>query len=381
MCLPLKKLYSDKGNTIMNTQNQQMPNGFMPNGDQNGFMPNQQMPNGVMMQNNQPTQAIQQAPMMPASASNNLPSFGNGNISLSEDLLSKIQAMSGAGVEEADQKAISLPYIYILQNTSTVINTANGDQNLKPGMFFHTLNNEAFSEFYFSPCHFQRRYSRFNNGEYVATYDANDIEQGRVAGVSKNPNGYGFIINDNLGFGELVDCRFHYIMFLNPKTQTWEAAILNLNKTAVKASKRLTSLIYLSEATINGRTIANPPSWCFVYKASIVKEHNDRGHWFSWAFSKVGTFFDHFDKCQAFHESIKKMEIDFESQYTQTEAIVQSQTPSQPLHYEAPASQPYQAMQQAPMMQNQQAHYQSMQQAQGMPNQPMTNQGNEDIPF
>lgn len=235
---------------------------------------------------------------------------------VSDEMLGLMAQDSGSGLEEIDQESFGIPYIVILQALSPIVQDHVGDPNYMQGMFYNTVSKETYKEFNFIPCHFQRRYIRWEKdaasgaAAFQGTYTPAEVEQLANDGILvKNDDGR-WEITDAQGTGVLVDTRVHYVLYHNEDTDTWEPAILSLAKTQVKHSKRLMTLIRTIQFKINGKTI-NPPSWANVYKATTIKEKNDLGQWFSWNFTRISAVndADAYMLGKNFHDSILKGDV------------------------------------------------------------------------
>lgn len=248
-------------------------------------------------------------PAMPAVDSNMMPVASTDGFN---DLLDEIKDDVGSGSEEVDESSITYPYIILLQATSPVVVNAvdNNRPDIKAGLFYNTLSQEVYKSLVFLPCHFQRRFMRYDGdgrGNYVCSYPAAQVATGRIPGVIRNNLDYQ--IKDGLGLGTLVDTRIHYVLYLNPNTQNFEPAILSLTRTQIKASKKLSSLIKLSELTINGRVVTNPPAWCFAYRADVDIARKDNNSWYAWSFSRLGPNYPElYHRAKALYESVKNIE-------------------------------------------------------------------------
>ena len=255
----------------------------------------------------------------PAGAENNtaeqekLPIVTGGALALTEDMGSLISADMGGGAEEIDADSFSIPYLTILQALSQAAQDHVGDPNYMQGMIYNSATGETFKEVEFIPCHFQRRFVRWEEGAaagaaaFQGIYTPAELESLNSAGMlQKNAKGR-FTISDDRGTGELIDTRLHYVLFHNVNLDVWEPALISLSKTQVKYSKRLMTMIRTIQFRIGNKSV-NPPSWANVYKASSIKEKNDMGQWFSWNFTRVGpvTDKDLYLQAKDLHDSVLK---------------------------------------------------------------------------
>lgn len=223
-----------------------------------------------------------------------VPELPNSNIAVAstsanalvstESMQQWMMADAGAGLEEADSSSMSIPYITLLQAQSPIVMEAlaNGNQNIRAGMFYNSVSGACFNSFLFAPCYFKRVYQRWNSDrEFMGTYPVADVESGKVPGSYKD--GFNYFIKDHNGISELADTRLHYVLHLDTNG-AWTPAVLSLSKTQIKSSKKLITQIKLIEFNIDGKHIT-PPSWSVIYKATPQQEKNNKGTWFSWNFT------------------------------------------------------------------------------------------------
>lgn len=231
-------------------------------------------------------------------------------------MMGLIAADAGSGLEEVDGDSFGIPYIVVLQALSPIVQDHVGDPNFMQGMFYNTVSKTTCKSFDFIPCHFQRRYIRWEkdaaNGAaaFQGIYTPAEVELKATNGeMVKNEDGR-YEITDDQGTGVLIDTRIHYVLYHNEELDSWEPAILSLSKTQVKHSKRLMTLIRTIQFKVNGKTI-NPPSWANIYTATTVKEKNDLGQWFSWNFTRKGIVKDAdiYGIAKNFHDSVIKGDI------------------------------------------------------------------------
>lgn len=311
------------------------------------------------------TQIPAQAPAAPAPA----PVVPSGN---ADDLFAAMSQDAGQGLEQIDSQSLSIPYIYIAQAMSPVVQ----DGKAQMGQFVNSVTNEAFDKLTFIPCHFMRRYQAYNkqSGDYVGSFTPTEIEGHQLPGVYSEFGHY--CLRQQTPDGHFVDCelndtRLHYIMY-QTAAGTWSPAIISLSRTQTKASRRLLSMAKTFELkTPTGRTIHNPPIFSCIYEATRTTERNDKGQWFSWMFERIGPVGDQelYFRCRDLYTAVKNEPVSDDSPNNKETSAIHAQqhsnvwtnpaqaiTPNQTM---APAAYPnnnYGYQQMPPQMQQQAAY-------------------------
>jgi hypothetical protein len=191
-------------------------------------------------------------------------------------VLEDMFADAGAGFEEADQEAYSIPYLNILQS-----NSPQCDDEIiqgRPGMFFNTATQELYDGkegVLFIPCMMQRRFvewrPREQGGGFVGAHLPEDIDTTQMA-----RDGGKFITSSGT---YLMDTRYHYGLVLKGDGD-FEAVVLPLSSTQLKASRNwMTGM--RGQKAVNPKTGQRMPLPMFaqVWRLSSVAQSNDKGSW------------------------------------------------------------------------------------------------------
>ena len=196
---------------------------------------------------------------------------------------------AGHGMEHADAKSYSTPFIIQLQANSPQIETMDG---VKPGLFLNTATNEVYQKLRVIPCHFQRRHLRWaprsQGGGFRGEYDSKLVDSGRLPGVTEYegtkfmdvPEGTKPVDKDGKGiFDSLSDTRTHYVL-VESAEGAWQPAIISFKSTQVKKSKRwMTRMGSILFKKKDGSGTYNPAMYSHIYEITAVKEENAEGSW------------------------------------------------------------------------------------------------------
>lgn len=194
------------------------------------------------------------------------------------ELLAEIAGDTGAGFEEAGKDAYAIPFITVLQDLSPQVKPkmAGYVQGAKPGMFFHTVSQELFTEVTLVPCYYSQVHiewiPRDKGGGFVAAHPANTpLVRTTIRDGGKNilPNGH-----------ELMDTRQHFVLLVRPDG-SMDEALVALKSTQLKYSRRWMSNQRAAVIEVDGKLIT-PPAFAWAYTFGVVEEANDEGSWWSW---------------------------------------------------------------------------------------------------
>lgn len=206
-------------------------------------------------------------------------------------LLAQMAADAGSGFEEAGRDAYAIPFLRILQDLSpqTKKKMSGYIEGAKPGMVFNTVSKELLGPggsgptvvTRVIPCYFSqaqiewipRGDDRQQKAGFVMSHPANTPLLAKTTRNEKNrnvlPNGH-----------ELVDTRQHFVLY-EKADGTWSQALLAMQSTQLKVSRRWMTQMRDTLLPINGVMIA-APSFAFSYAVKIDEEANEQGSWYVW---------------------------------------------------------------------------------------------------
>lgn len=219
------------------------------------------------------------------------------------DLLAQLARDAGSGFEEATRDAYAIPFLTVLQDLSpqTKKKMAGYVEGAKPGLIFHTVSKELFTDILFIPCYFSQVFiewvPRGKGGGFVAAHPATTpLVRQAVRDGAKNvlPNG-----------NELSDTRQHFGLLVRPDG-TSDGCLIAMKSTQLKVSRRWMSMMRAATIEVAGRLI-EPPMFAWAYKLATEEEANDQGSWSSWTIqdrTRVASL-ELYNKAKAFGATMK----------------------------------------------------------------------------
>ena len=217
-----------------------------------------------------------------------------------------MEADAQQGAQNISQEDLALPFLKILGQLSPEVNKRDGKyvEGAEPGKIINTVTNALYDSIEVVPCHYKRQYIEWadrgtSTGAPVAIHEADsDI-------VSQTTRGKDY--KDRLPNGNYLDnTANHFVLVLGDNPQT---ALISMKSTQLKVSRKWNSMMMgLKMQGKNG--LFTPPTYSHIYKLSTVQMSNDKGTWFGWDVSKIGSVSDKsiYDMSKSFAESVGKGE-------------------------------------------------------------------------
>lgn len=244
--------------------------------------------------------AVAEAP----AASANLPAEQNNTNVVTQAI--DFYADSGLGLENVDAQSVAIPFVAVLQGLSPQIETVEG---AKPGLIVNTVTNELSQKVEIIPCGFQRKFLRWTprskGGGFKGELSVVEYERAKAAGEIK------FVQSEKgeiemFGDDEVKDTRVHFVMIV--KDGMLSPAVMSLNNTQIKCSKRLIALIGGVQMKAPNGKIFNPPSFANSYIASTEKVSNEKGTWYLFKFEKGSAVTDPeiYAACKKFNSQVSE---------------------------------------------------------------------------
>lgn len=197
------------------------------------------------------------------------------------------EALANEGFENADSESYTIPFLSVIQDGSPQTKKTRAEYipEAEEGMIFNSVSEELFDSeegLYIVPVHFDRKYIKWVprklGGGFLGEIEVTDplVDQGKREGGK-------LILEDG---NELADTRKHYVLAVNPETETFTFALMSLASTQIKKSKQLMSR--LNSIKLKGKKgLFTPPTRANLVHVSTVPESNDQGTWYSWKFNEI----------------------------------------------------------------------------------------------
>jgi hypothetical protein len=197
-------------------------------------------------------------------------------------------ADANLGLQGIGTDDLSIPFLTIIQSNSP--QRKRGDAKQIPGAdeghVFNTVSNRLWKTpdepLYVVPCAFEKKYLRWaerdEGGGLKGTYAPNDpiLQQ-----VKKDPNKPARLALEDGTY--LSPTAEHYVLVIDPKTWTYERAVLSMTSTQLKKSRKWNTIMHERKLRTSDGRPYTPPTFATIYVAKTVYEKNDQGSWFGWA--------------------------------------------------------------------------------------------------
>ena len=211
------------------------------------------------------------------------------------------------GLGAIGQEDLALPFLKILGQLSPEVNKRDGKyvEGAEPGMIFNSVSGELYDGVKgidVIPCFYKLEYIEWKDrgeglGAPVAIYDSSsDI-------MSKTTPDANY--KDRLPNGNYIEkTASHFVIVSGDSPST---ALISMKSTQLKISRKWNSM--MSGIKMKGANgMFTPASFSHIYKLKTTQMSNDKGTWFGWEVSKVGSVTDKglYDQAKGFSDSISK---------------------------------------------------------------------------
>tara|TARA_Y100001973_G_C5159674_1_gene312830 strand:+ start:100 stop:861 length:762 start_codon:yes stop_codon:yes gene_type:complete len=229
---------------------------------------------------------------------------------ISKELETAFLENANSGMEEVSNDDLQMPFIRALQPLNPQLQSDEADYipDAKAGDIFNTVTKKfwkADDGLLVIPVYYQMKYLEFiprgqDGGGFVGEINPTDplIKQAKrdESNIEMLPNG-----------NELIRTAQHYVKILH-EDGSLESAVIDLKKTGLKKSRIWNSLMAMQKIKSTGKTM---PTFANVYRATTVKEKNDKGTWYSLSFTMEKTVPDiqTFNEAKDFSDALKSGSI------------------------------------------------------------------------
>ena len=225
--------------------------------------------------------------------------------------INMFEADADQGTQNISQEDLALPFLKVLGQLSPEINKRDGKyiDGAEPGMIINTVTNEIFDGskgIQIIPAFYKRQYVEWQDrgtstGAPVAIHDADsDI----VSQTTRDKSYKDRLPNGNY----LENTANHFVIQVSDNPTS---ALISMKSTQLKVSRKWNSMMMgIKMQGKNG--LFTPPTYSHIYNLKTVQMSNDKGTWFGWDISKVGTVSEKgmYDIAKNFAEKIGKGEVE-----------------------------------------------------------------------
>jgi len=227
------------------------------------------------------------------------------------EMLDELTADSAQYEEKLGKDDVSIPFLGILQSLSPQCIDGDGAymEDARPGMF---LNNVSMTLYegkqegvLILPLKYNSSYiewiPRSAGGGFVKEYS---IAEGSTINTQLNDINHDIITEDSpLGTpgNQLSLTHTHFVFIVDPKTSSFEPAVISMTATQVKYSKKWNMVISTAKLPTNPPRKA--PRFFNLYRATTNLEKNDQGSWYTWNIVKDKTVIEQDASMELYREA------------------------------------------------------------------------------
>jgi len=226
--------------------------------------------------------------------------------------VSNLEADANMGMGNITQEDLALPFLKILGQLSPEVNKRDGKyvEGASPGMIYNTVTGDLFDGekgIIVVPCYYKLEYVEWKDrgkdgsGAPVNIYpSSSDI-------LSKTTRGADF--KDRLPNGNYIEKTAQHFVIVSGDSPT--TALIAMKSTQLKTSRTWNSMIQQIKLKGKDGKLFTPAAFSHQYHLKTVQQSNDKGTWFGWSVSKIGTVQDGalYQQAKAFATSISKGDV------------------------------------------------------------------------
>lgn len=199
---------------------------------------------------------------------------------------------TGAGNENVAASDMVIPSIKLLQDLSPETKESKAEfvPGAKPGLILNTLDSSLHQELIVINLYYDHEYAVFRKRKFGGGFhgafatEAEAIEQAKAEG------------GGSAEMFEIVETGRHTVLIVNPETGDLQPAILNMNSTKLKTSRKWNTEL----SQLGGDRFSS------AWKLAAVEESNSKGTFYSFRISNLGWVSDALHaKAKEFYEQIK----------------------------------------------------------------------------
>lgn len=210
----------------------------------------------------------------------------------SKSVPAHVKAATGAGNENVSASDLTIPSIKLLQDLSPETKESKAEfvPGAKPGLILNTLDNSLHTELVVINLYYDHEYAVFRKRKFGGGFhgafptEEEAIEQAKAEG------------GGSIEMFEIVETGRHTLLVVNPETGEMQPALLNMNSTKLKASRRWNTEL----SQLGGDRFSS------AWKISSTEESNSKGTFYSFKISNLGWINDDlYAQAKDFYAQIK----------------------------------------------------------------------------
>ena len=185
---------------------------------------------------------------------------------------------AGAGFEGTSRDDFTMPFLYILQSNSPIVEQGLVDA-ARPGVLMNSATQEMYpadqakadhTGLAFIPCHRQHIFVEWkpNRGGFVAQHEVDSAEVARA----KKEFAFGKL---KIGENDLIETFYVFGLMVKGEGE-FEPIVVPFSSTKIKLYKQ--TMTRLNSIRVNGK---QPPLWAHRLRLRTAREENDKGAFFN----------------------------------------------------------------------------------------------------
>lgn len=210
----------------------------------------------------------------------------------SKKLPEHLKTSSGAGNENVSAQDMVIPSIKLLQDLSPETKESKAEfvPGAKPGLILNTLDSSLHEELIVINLYYDHEYAVFRKRKFGGGFHgAFPTEEAAIEQAKAEGGGSAEMF-------EIVETGRHTVLIVNPETGDLQPALLNMNSTKLKTSRKWNTEL----SQLGGDRFSS------AWKLSSVEESNSKGTFYSFKVTNLGWIHDElYAKAKEFYEQIK----------------------------------------------------------------------------
>ena len=228
-------------------------------------------------------------------------------------LMSKMIKNSGRGNENLTAKDLLVPWLKIVQALSNICKKTHEDymEEAEAGMIFNTASKQlwgATDGVIIIPVSYTRHYIEWTepngNGNFVCDHGTNE---NILLECEKDEKGKHITSNGNV----IYETGMHYVFLVDPVTGDFEQAVISMDRTQLKASKKLNDMIVKKKLVDEDTGETSPASrGDFAFRLTTKTKTQGDDQWEVWNVQDYGIITtlpngeEIWDSVESFRESV-----------------------------------------------------------------------------
>ena len=209
-----------------------------------------------------------------------------------KNLPAHVKDAAGLGNENVSTADMTIPYIKLLQSLSPEINESKAEfvPGSKPGKILSTLDSSLHDELFVVNLYYDHEFAVFRKRKFGGGFHgAFPTEAAAIAKAKEEGGG-------SIEMFDIIETGRHTVLVVNPETGDMHPAILNMNSTKLKISRKWNTELN----QLGGDRFSS------VWKLGVSSESNSKGDFFNFKVTNAGWASQElYEQAKAFYQQVK----------------------------------------------------------------------------